>query len=72
MGTLGELNCWAIAVSYSYGSEGFHDPKSNPFEETEMSDILDILTIEIPDPAAYAVWLIGSPLLAWLAVTLFV
>jgi len=37
-----------------------------------MSDILDILTIEIPDPAAYAVWLIGSPLLAWLAVTLFV
>jgi len=37
-----------------------------------MSEILSILTIEIPTPVAYAAWVLGSPLLAWLAVALFV
>lgn len=32
-----------------------------------MSEILNILTIEVPAPGAYAIWVVGAPLIAWLA-----
>lgn len=50
----------------------FMNRSPSPIKEIEMSELFDILSTEIPDSVAYAAWLIGSPLLAWLAVTLFV